>query len=68
MYSVPQWSIVWSVCLVCQSHDDDILCLAIDESRNYVATGQTAPLKRSKGQQCSPTVSVWDVHSMQAFY
>ena len=48
-----------------QSHDDDILCLALDESRNYAATGQTAPLKRAKGQDVRPTVSVWCVHSMQ---
>ncbi|KAL1507272.1 hypothetical protein AB1Y20_008120 [Prymnesium parvum] len=48
-----------------QSHDDDILCLALDESRNYAATGQTAPLKRTKGQDVRPTVSVWCVHSMQ---
>ena len=48
-----------------QSHDDDILCLAMDPSRNYAATGQTAPLKRTKGGPCKPTVSVWDVHSMQ---
>ena len=48
-----------------QSHDDDVLCIALDESRNYVATGQKAPAKLAKGVQCSATVSVWDVHSMQ---
>ena len=48
-----------------QSHDDDILCIALDESRNYAATGQTAPLKRTKGQDVRPTCSIWDVHSMQ---
>jgi len=48
-----------------QSHDDDILCLTMDPSRSYAATGQTAPLKLAKGVQCKPTVSVWDVNSMQ---
>jgi len=48
------------------SHDNDILCLALDASRNYAATGQAAPLKVAKGVQSTPTVSVWDVHSMQA--
>lgn len=48
-----------------QSHDDDVLCIALDESRNYCATGQKAPVKLRKGVQCSATVSVWDVHSMQ---
>ena len=48
-----------------QSHDDDVLCLTMDPSRTYAATGQTAPLKLAKGVQCKPTVSVWDVNSMQ---
>ena len=47
-----------------QSHDDDILCMTIDPSRNYCATGQVAPLKRAQGGPCKPTVSVWDVHNM----
>jgi len=47
------------------SHDNDILCIALDESRNYAATGQVAPLKVAKGVSCNPTVSIWDVHSMQ---
>ena len=48
-----------------QSHDDDILCICLDESRNYVATGQVKPLKRKKGMMGMPTVCIWDVHSMQ---
>ena len=48
-----------------QAHDDDILCLAIDESKNYCATGQTLPLRRRKGQSNDPIASIWDVHSMQ---
>lgn len=28
-------------------HDDDILCLAIHPSKDYVATGQVGPLKNS---------------------
>lgn len=48
-----------------QSHDDDILCIAVDESRNYCATGQKSPLKRARGVQSTPTVSVWDLTSMQ---
>jgi len=31
------------------SHDNDIMCLALDNSRNYAATGQIAPLKVGLG-------------------
>ena len=36
-----------------QSHDDDILCMTIDPSRNYCATGQVA----SQPPSTTPTSS-----------
>ena len=40
------------------AHTDDILSLCVDESKNYVATGQTLPLKRVKGQSNDKVVLV----------
>lgn len=42
-----------------------ILCLKVDESRNYCATGQAPSPRREPGQMTDPFVCVWDLHSMQ---
>ena len=48
-----------------QAHTEEILCLKIDESRNYCATGQRPTAKTGAGEVCDPFVAVWDMNSMQ---
>ena len=48
-----------------QAHTEGILCLKLDESRNYCATGQRPTAKTGAGEVCDPFVSVWDMNSMQ---
>ena len=46
-------------------HTNDILCVAIDKSRCYCATGQAPIAKKCEGHDVDPVICVWDVHSMQ---
>jgi len=46
-------------------HTKGVLAVAVDESRNYCATGQGPIAKTKEGQDVDPFVSIWCVHSMQ---
>eukprot|EP00606_Chrysophyceae_sp_TOSAG23-5_P000614 GSChrysophyteH2.ASY1.ANO1.813.1 assembled CDS len=41
-----------------EGHNDDILCMAIDPARKFVATGQVA----SKSSRGKGSICIWDVH------
>lgn len=48
-------------------HDDDVVCLAVDPSKRFVASGQIASRQRRDAESNRPsaTVLVWDARTMR---